>query len=257
MNNLYKPLWLGFSKKLKHRIESPHYVGSFRPEEAVAKKMRLVIGKDTSYADSQLLIFYLLVDEEDGIIADAKFLFFGPAALCGVGEAVCESVIRKNYDQARRLSADLLDRLFRDKTEQEAFPSDTAPYLNQGLAALEVACEQCMDIPIAAGYTPSPLVPDLPSEGGIAGWQEFPLQQKIAILEEIISKEIRPYIELDAGGVKILTIENKTEVRIAYEGSCTSCYSATGATLNAIQQILQAKVDPAITVIPDLTGHMV
>ncbi|HSX04708.1 MAG TPA: NifU family protein, partial [Rhabdochlamydiaceae bacterium] len=76
--------------------------------------------------------------------------------------------------------------------------------------------------------------------------------QKLSVIKEVVAKEIQPYIELDAGGVEVLKIENN-QVHIAYSGSCTSCYSATGATLEAIQQLLRAKVYPELTVIPDMS----
>jgi len=59
-------------------------------------------------------------------------------------------------------------------------------------------------------------------------------------------------VELDAGGVEVVKVE-ENRVTIVYSGNCTSCYSATGATLEAIGNILRRKVYPDLMVIPDLS----
>jgi NifU-like protein len=79
------------------------------------------------------------------------------------------------------------------------------------------------------------------------------MNQQMTVLEQIIASDIRPYVELDAGGVQVLEVVAHREVIIAYQGSCTTCHSATGATLNAIQQILRTKVHPELVVIPDMS----
>jgi NifU-like protein len=99
----------------------------------------------------------------------------------------------------------------------------------------------------------SPLTPEMMSGSGIEGWEELSLKEKLSIIEQVIQTEIRPYIELDAGGIQIIDLSDTHQLTIAYQGSCTSCHSATGSTLSAIQNILQAKVYPAIQVIPDLS----
>ncbi len=245
--------WYNYSKKLLLRIENPRYVGSFDPQEAVARQMRLVTGREGDISDGHLVDIHLLVDESDGIIADAKFQAFGSSALIGAAEAACDTLLRKNYDQARRISADLIDKQFRDKPDTDAFPAEMASYLNLVLSAIEKAADLCEGIPFAQAYSAPPLSFDLPSTGLYPGWKDLPTQEKIAVIEEIINQEIRPYIELDAGGIQILNLVEDKELIIAYQGACTSCHSATGATLNAIQQILQARIDPDIIVTPDLS----
>ena len=37
-----------------------------------------------------------------------------------------------------------------------------------------------------------------------SGWKELNTEQKIAVIVEVIQKNIRPYIELDAGGIVVL-----------------------------------------------------
>ena len=67
----------------------------------------------------------------------------------------------------------------------------------------------------------------------------------------MIKEEVKSLIALDAGGVGVLAL-NDLEVKIAYEGACVTCPSATGATLSAIQEILRGQVHPGLEVKPDL-----
>lgn len=255
MSKFYTPYpWAFYSKKLKSKIENPKFAGSFTQEQASERQMRLVIGREGQVSDGNAVAFYWLVDENDGIIADVKFRVFGASALIGAAEGASELLIRKNYDQAKRISAELIDRQMRDKSDKEAFPQETGTYLNLVLAAIEAATDQCSDIPFAETYAAPPMSFDTSSHGEYPGWKELSTQAKIAVIEEIIHREIRPYIELDAGGVQIIDLIEGKQLVIAYQGSCTSCHSATGATLNAIQQILQAKVSPEIIVVPDLSS---
>jgi NifU-like protein len=235
-----------FSKKLREKIDHFRFAGRFTHEEAESKRMRLVIGAEG------FLRLYWLVDESDGVIADAKFQAFGPIALLAAAEIGSELVIRKNYNQASRISADLIDQHVRDKKEIPAFPEEAYPLLNQVLSAIDSAVHQCSDIPYAsADYDMTPIEWDFGEiPGGIPGWDGFSIEKKISFIEEVIDKEIRPYIELDAGGVKVLDLKENGELSISYQGSCTTCHSATGSTLSAIQKILKARIHPSLTVNP-------
>lgn len=247
-------LWSRYSKKLGAKIEKPHSVGSFKKEEAEARQMRLAEGREGRVEDGNAVAIYWLVDPDDGIIVDARFQAYGQSALIGAAEVACELMVGKNYDQAKRISADLIDKQVRDRADDAAFPKETSPHLNVVLGAIENAAEQCTDIPFAATYVKAPTPAEFGEvlEGGYPGWQELTIKQKMAVIEEVIARDIRPYIELDAGGVDVLNLLNEREVIIAYKGSCTTCFSATGTTLSYIQQVLKAKVHPDLIVIPDL-----
>jgi NifU-like protein len=237
--------WEFFSKKLREKIDRLRFVGFFTPALAEEKKMRLAVGRSGDVS------LYWLVDETDGIIADAKFQAFGPIGLIAAAEIGSELILRKNYDQASRLSADLIDQHVRDRKEAPAFPKECYPYLNQVLTAIDHAVQQCTDIPFAVSYDTTPIESDFGEiVGGIPGWEQFAQEQKRKIIEEVIDKEIRPYIELDAGGVQVIQFHETGEVVISYEGACTTCHSSTGSTLSAIQQILRSRVHPSLFVTP-------
>lgn len=239
--------WEQFSKKLKERIERPRCIGKFDPQEAASKGMRLVTGKEKG------LILYWLVDESDGIIADAKFQVFGPPLLIAAGEVACEMVIRKTYDQATRISTDLLDQHIRDIPGRPAFPEEGFPFLNRALSAIDRAASLCSDIPFVSSYEMTPIEEEFGAiPGGIPGWEGLSIDERKKAVETVLEREIRPYVELDAGGVKLQSLSPQGEVVIVYEGSCTSCHASTGSTLSAIQRILQARVHPTLFVIPQI-----
>jgi NifU-like protein len=247
--------WSRYSKKLIAKIEKPRHVGLFTESQAEERGMRLAIGQAGEVADGNAIRFYWMVDTDDGIIVDAKFQVIGQSALIGAAEVAAELCIGKNYDQARKITAILIDKQVRDKADEPAFPKEAAPHLGLVITAQERAAIQCMDIPLSLGYVNTPAPADIGEVlvGGYPGWQDFSTLQKIGLIEEVIARDIRPYIELDAGGVEVKDLLNGREVIIVYQGSCTSCFSATGATLSYIQQVLKAKIHPDLVVIPDMT----
>jgi len=240
-----------FSRKVHARIAEPLYSGAFHSEESILRQMRLVSGQEGKVSEGRAVRLFWLVDESDGIIADARFEAFGPPALIAAADLACEVLIRKNYDQARRISAEIIDKQGRDKTDKHAFPNEVGCLINMVLFAIEEAADKCYDIPFADTYISSP-IDSLPEGNGHPNWKEFTSKQKIALLEEIVAADILPYVQLDAGGVQIVNLIDDREVIIAYKGSCTSCHSSTGSTLTAIQQILRAKASPDLYVTPDL-----
>lgn len=249
--------WTRYSKKLNQKIDNPRSIGFFTKEEGDNRDLRFVESQEGSLEDGNELHFYFLVDKDDGIIVDAKFQAFGQSALIGAAEAACELVVGKNYDQAKRISAELLDKQLRDKSDEQSFPRETYPHVNLVLSAIEKASDQCLDLPLSMHYVAPPAPMDIGEvlEGGYPGYQELSLAQKISVIEGVLDADVRPYIALDAGGVTVLNLLNDYEVLISYQGSCTSCYSSVGTTLSFIQQMLRAKVHPKIVVTPELSDH--
>lgn len=246
--------WVRYSKKLASKIDKLRCAGFFSLEESDARDMRLAIGEAGRLEDGNIVRLYWLVDRDDGIIVDAKFQAFGQSALLGAAEVASELLIGKNYDQARRMSASLIEQQVQDKTNSAAFPPETSPHLNLVLEAIENAAEKCTDLPLALNYVapPMPLEATELTGEGYPGWLQLSQPQKIAVIEDVLNRDIRPYIALDAGGVEIVNLVSDNELIIAYQGSCTSCYSSVGTTLSYIQQILRSKVHPGISVTPKL-----
>lgn len=213
----------------------------FTEEEAKAKGMRLAASEVKE--GECVLSLSLLIDEEDGVIADAVYRAFAPPAMEEALRALCDLVVRKNYMQARRLSADLIEKKMTRPIE--------AKTLNLVLEAVDEATEECMDIPIEDVYVAPPEM-----EGGertvYPGWEELSDEKKKRVISEVVERDVRPYVELDAGGVEVVKVE-ANRITIAYSGNCTSCFSATGATLDAIGNILRHKIYPDLMVVPDMS----
>lgn len=250
--------WSRYSRKLMAKIENPRCAGYFTKDEAEARNVRLAEGQEGIVKDGNAIILYWLVDKDDGIIVDAKFQVHGQSALIGGAEAACELLVGKNYEQARRITADLIDKHLRDRSDTPSFPKETYPHLNLILEAIDAAADQCTDIPFADTYVSAPVPADIGEvvAGGYPGWMELTLKKKIAVIEQVLDQDVRPYIALDAGGVSVLNLLNDKELIIAYQGSCTSCYSSIGTTLSYIQQVLRAKVHPDLVVVPDISSPL-
>ncbi len=248
--------WSRYSKKLNGKIERPHNAGFFEQEASQERGMRLVVGSEGEVQDGNIVQFYWLVDKGDGTIVDAKFQVLGQSALIGAAEIACDLLVGKNYDQAKRISADLIDKQARDRSDEPAFPPETAPHLNLLLEAIDKASEQCTDIPLSSSYVSPPMPLDFGEtlEGGYPGWETLTKKKKIAVIEEVLNADIRPYIALDGGGVELIDLSDNNEVIISYQGNCTSCYSSIGATLSYIQQVIKGRVHPDLVVIPDLSS---
>jgi len=215
----------------------------FSSEDAKAKNMRLSAALVGTKEEGREVKLSLLIDEEDGVISDTQTEVFGPPTLHEAASAVESELLRKNYMQARRIVSDLIEK------KMSLIP--TKQDLNLLIDAIDEATETCMDIPIEDIYIAPP---DMESGERFVypGWEELTNEQKKSILQEVIERDVRPYVELDAGGVDILKVEDN-RITIAYSGNCTSCFSATGATLDAIGNILRHKVYPDLMVIPDVS----
>lgn len=251
---IYPFPWAVYGQKLTRKICRPCFAGYFDESEAKERKLRLAVGKAGLLEDGNFITLYWLLDPQDGVIIDCRFQVFGQSALIGGAEIACEILSGKNYDQAKRLSADLLEQQVQEKGKKRGFPPETYPHLNLVLEAIDHAAMQCTDIPFALNYV-APPKPLKEHEGGdgYPGWESLEEGQKIAVIEEVLNSEVRPYIAMDAGGIEVLELTSDFQLKIAYQGNCTSCLSSVGATLSFIQHTLRSRVCVKLTVIPQLT----
>lgn len=70
--------------------------------------------------------------------------------------------------------------------------------------------------------------------------------QKIALIQEIIEKEIRPGLQADGGDIELIDIDGNTVI-IAFRGMCSGCLMSD-VTLKGIQTKLRELVDEGIVV---------
>lgn len=250
-NLLESHFWTRYSKKMGSKIDNPRAVGRFTAKDATERGMRLVLGRAGEMDEGSAIILYCLVDESDGIFVDVRFQIFGSSALIAAAEGACEILVGKSHDQIKRIGVELIDKQLRDRPNYLAFPQEVLSELNLVLLAIENAREQCVDILCAQAYV-SPLPHEATQEDGHPDWPSLNYEQKIALIEEVLNVEVRPYVELDEGGIEVHKLVDDRELHISYQGACTTCYSAIGTTLSAIQQIVQTKIHPGITVIPNM-----
>ncbi len=249
------PYFFRLSTKAIQKIIHPKSCGTFNKENFESGTYRLAEGEEGSLNEGGFVQIQIVVDEQDGVIADFKYQCFGPPVIVATLEALAELALRKNYLQASRITYELVDRHLRDKNEIASIPLECFSHVNFCLSAFFVALEKCDDIPIAESQMPPASPIDLESnlQHLYPNFIELSDKEKLDVCEKLIQQDIRPYVQLDEGNVVIKTI-NGYQITIAYSGSCVSCFSALGSTLNAIQQIFRAKIHPNITVTPDMSN---
>ena len=253
MKSFLRPFpWHRYSRKMASKIENPKCVGHFTASDAHARGMHFAEGREGFVADGNMVHLYFLVDPSDGIIVDAAFQAFGESALIAASVAACELLISKNYDQAKRLNAELIDHHLRDLPNEKAFPEETEAHIEMVISAIKMACDGCLHIPLGSTYVTPIMHSRQENEEGVPHFFSLDHAQKLAIIEQVFNEEVRPYIELDEGGITLKELINEKEIVISYEGNCTSCASSIGSTLSSIQQIIQIKIHPSLTVIPDM-----
>ena len=77
--------------------------------------------------------------------------------------------------------------------------------------------------------------------------------EELTLSIEKALNEIRPFLNSDGGDISLVAIEDDKHVKVRLQGACTSCPSAIGSTLQAIEGILQTKVYFGLSVKPDLS----
>ena len=68
------------------------------------------------------------------------------------------------------------------------------------------------------------------------------IEQKI---EHIIDKEIRPYIQMDGGEIKLISFENGI-VKVSLQGACRGCPSSVSTLKNGIENKLKSEIPDKI-----------
>lgn len=240
-----------FSQKLIKNITRPLNLGTFSPE--ISSDRALGQGIVGSIEEETFGCLKILVDLEDHKVIDAKFQGYGASFWIGVLEGLCALLVNKTVSQAKKISADLLESSLRDQPGVQALSSSCFEALNLAIDLLIETLESLPeDLQAVQNYS-TPFVEE--GESHKIVYPEFfdlKTQEQLKILQDIVEQDIAPYVALDDGGVSVKAISIEKEVVIAYSGTCTSCYSAIGSTLSAIEQMIQKKVHPELKVIPDM-----
>ncbi|ENG0030497.1 iron-sulfur cluster assembly scaffold protein [Campylobacter jejuni] len=90
-------------------------------------------------------------------------------------------------------------------------------------------------------------------KSGVA-FDEMTVVGQLKAVESVLDAEIRPMLHNDGGDLEVIDIQKAEgaaiDVYIRYLGACSGCSSGSGATLYAIETILQEELSPNIRVMP-------
>ncbi|EGO4877507.1 iron-sulfur cluster assembly scaffold protein NifU [Campylobacter lari] len=93
----------------------------------------------------------------------------------------------------------------------------------------------------------------LKSKADIA-FDDMTMVKQLKAVEAVLDSDVRPMLHGDGGDLEVIDIQksdNKNiDIYIRYLGACSGCSSGSGATLYAIENILQEELSPNIRVIP-------
>ncbi|ANS23340.1 iron-sulfur cluster assembly scaffold protein NifU [Campylobacter jejuni] len=85
-------------------------------------------------------------------------------------------------------------------------------------------------------------------------FDEMTVVGQLKAVESVLDAEIRPMLHNDGGDLEVIDIQKAEgaaiDVYIRYLGACSGCSSGSGATLYAIETILQEELSPNIRVMP-------
>ncbi len=85
-------------------------------------------------------------------------------------------------------------------------------------------------------------------------FDEMTMVGQLKAVEAVLDKEVRAMLQSDGGDMEVIDIQKAengfVDVYIRYLGACSGCASGSGATLYAIETILQEELSPNIRVMP-------
>lgn len=243
--------WDEYSKSFTQRILNPRNLGFFHENETAHQQMRVVVGEAGMIQEGNKISISLVVDTTDGVIADAKFQAYGESTLIGTIDAACEWIIHKHYEQVKDLQVECIDRAFLNLPMDSNLFKKVALHLDFVLIATSIATKKCIDLPHKRPSSRPHLNSEELEALPLPHWDLLNTNEKLNLIQKVIHEEVRPFIELDSGGIEVLSLRNEQEVIIAYHGACASCPASTGTTLDTIQHLLRSRLSPTLKVIPD------
>ena len=72
-------------------------------------------------------------------------------------------------------------------------------------------------------------------------------QQKLAVIQDLIDEQVRPYLQGDGGDLHVVGLEGNV-LKVHYQGACGSCPSSISGTLAGIEGMVR-RIDPDIEVV--------
>ena len=72
-------------------------------------------------------------------------------------------------------------------------------------------------------------------------------REKLAIIQEMLDEQVRPYLQGDGGDLYIIGLEGNV-LKVHYQGACGSCPSSISGTLAGIESMVR-RLDPEMEVV--------
>lgn len=239
-------IWDLYSDKMHSLIKEHAHAGSCQSKEYENAKLGIKFKLALDY------------DAEKEHFTDLKYQLEGPSFMIAFFEGLAQIVVNQPVKSLARLRADdILEKinayeLAIDYHDEEI--TDYIRYISRYLNVIIDAYFEIFEELVGNVYTTPEALANFEIEGeGIANFFDLSKEEQIRLIDEVMEKDIRPYVALDEGNVKIKDLTKGGVLLIQYEGNCTSCHASGSTTLSAITQILNAKVHPELQVLP-VTG---
>ncbi len=242
----FPSIWKFYSKKMEQKIAFPRFGGVLSKEEPLLQRTRLIVASQKNLIEEYEITWYWLIDQEDGRIADVRYQMFGPSILIGVLEVTSEILLGKNCSQVNQIRSTSIDRELRDKQNPQGFPQEIYRYFDEVIATLQKSIGE---------WNESSLSEVAHAEKQFSGWNQLSKREKLSLIDQLLDREIRPYIHLDGGEIELQDLSDSDQLIILYKGACTTCVAATGSTLDNIQQLLRKNLSITLVVIPNFSEN--
>ena len=195
-------------------------------------------------------------DKDAEMFTEMSYQVKGPSFMIALLEGLAELIIDVKVQKVARLRVDdILEQvsayeLAMDYDDQDI--TDFIRYLSRFGNELIDAYFQLFEELVGVMYTTPEALANYSAEGSRLIEDFFQLEKKaqINLIDEVMEQDIRPYVALDDGNVKVKDLTKNGVILIQYEGNCTSCHAAGSTTLSAITEILRSKIHPDLQVLP-------
>ncbi|MBI4826230.1 MAG: Fe-S cluster assembly protein NifU [Nitrospirae bacterium] len=267
-----------YTEKVKKLFLQPKNTGEIENPDAVGEIGSLICG--------DALKLTLKIDRKTDRIIDAKFQTFGCASAIASSSALTELIKGKTVDEALKVTnkdiAEYLGGLPREKMHcsvmgQEALEAAVADYRGEARPEAdegEMVCkcfgvtdqkirraikenglrtvEDITNFTKAGGGCGEciPRIADILLEvSGVKAASPKKAMtniKKIAMIQEVIEKEIRPRLQADGGDIELIDVQGN-RVIIALRGMCTEC-KMSGITIGDINKTLKELISDELVV---------
>lgn len=240
---LFHPLfpWHQYGEAIQKILLSPKY--RYDSSQNQPSDLIIYVHKEEKTTTKSLSL-YLILDEQ-GVILSARHRTYGPTSLMALIEITCHLIEEKSIHFLDKISPEYMHNQIKNLNNKN-FPLVFLKDIKMIIALLQEAKEKSSSLISSTDPSSNP-IKTIPS----THWNSLKKKEKLAILENIIDQEIRPFLEADGGGIEIIDfiVKNNT-LLFAYKGRCAFCPSALSSTLHFIEHTLSSHFSIKISLKP-------